>query len=275
MKMSRLLCLALALLLSLSLCGCAAAEDAALSVYFFSAGKADAILLSTENASVLIDCGEKGFGSTILSYLEERGIETLDCLIVTHFDQDHVGGAAKVIHNIKIGSVLQSNSPKDSEEYEKYLKALGDAGLEPVTVREEYRFTLDGVEFTVNPPLLDDYRKDDSNNSSLIVTVKYGETVLLFMGDAQTERLAEYLAASPVDCDLLKIPHHGGEDTQMARLIAETAPEYAIITCSAEEPDTTATLRALDAAGVPVYLTSEGAVLVVSDGTTLTVSYVK
>ena len=153
-------CCLLATVLLLSLCGCgtvaqtptAAQTDvspAPLAVYFFDAGKADAILLTTESAAVLIDCGEKGFGSTITDELAARGIAKLDLLIVTHFDQDHVGGAAKVIGTVEIGEVLQSNCPKDSGEYKKYVRALkkalndytqekgGGGGADPTNDKEE------------------------------------------------------------------------------------------------------------------------------------------
>ncbi|MBQ9617174.1 MAG: hypothetical protein IJR48_02320, partial [Oscillibacter sp.] len=53
-----------------------------LTVVCFQAGKADAFLLITPNSTVLIDCGEKGFGRTILAELEARGIEQLDCMII-------------------------------------------------------------------------------------------------------------------------------------------------------------------------------------------------
>ena len=272
-------CILLFILLFM-LCGCsspsafsASEAEPSLNVYFFAAGKADAILLTTENAAVLIDCGEKGFGQTILDYLSKQGIERLDYLIVTHFDQDHVGGAAKVINNFSIGTVLQSNRPKDSEEYEKYVKALESAGLEPVTVSETTDFSLDGVGISVDPPRKDNYKDDDSNNSSLVVTVTCGEKTLLFMGDAETERLTEYLSYTTLDCDLIKIPHHGGEDEQMDELIAATRPEYAVICCSDEEPDISATLSVLDRFGVQVFLTSEAPVMVTCDGKELTVSY--
>ena len=162
-----------------------------LEVCCFQAGKADALLLTTENHTVLIDCGVKGYGQTILDELAARGIDRIDYLIITHFDQDHVGGAAKVINNIEVGTALQSNCPKDSTEHEKYVKALNTAGIEPVTVTNVYEFVLDGVLFSVDPPRKSSYSEDDSNNSSLIVTVRNGDNVLLFMGDAQTERLEE------------------------------------------------------------------------------------
>ena len=273
----------LLLLLLLTMCGCSSSSGAAsaeekaesklsLDVYFFAAGKADAILLTTEKSAVLIDCGEKGFGQTILETLYEKKIDRIDYLIVTHFDQDHVGGAAKVINNFPIGTVLQSNCPRDSEEYEKYVKALGNAGLKPVTVSKTTDFTLDGVRFSVDPPRKDDYKNDDSNNSSLIVTVNCGEKTLLFMGDAERERLKEYLSYTTLDCDLIKIPHHGGEDSQMDELIAATKPEYAVICCSGEEPDISATRSVLESAGVQIFLTSHGPVTATCDGKELAVS---
>ena len=242
-----------------------------MEVYFFQAGKADATLLTTENYTVLIDCGVKGFGQTILDYLAEKEIDHIDYLIVTHFDQDHVGGAAKVINNIPVYNVLQNNSPKDSSEYEKYVKALTNAGIEPVTVTESYSFTLDGVSFTVDAAKALHFADDESNNSSLLVTVVNGENTFLFMGDAQTERLEEYLEGTVVDCDVLKVPHHGDEEILMEALVSAAKPELAVITSSDEEPEAASTTAVLDAAEIETYLTREGDILMVSDGTTISV----
>lgn len=267
----RRLALLLALALLLTACASSKKEDAPtaaaeLTVHFFDAGKADAILLTAADGAVLIDAGEKGFGKTILAYLEEHGVEKLDYLIVTHFDKDHVGGAAKVLNSIAVGTVLQSNSPKDSEEYEKYVKALDSAGIEPVTVRETYTFSLGGVQYTVDPPRRADYESDDSNNSSLIVSVVNGGDSFLFTGDAQTERLAEFLDAGGATCDVLKIPHHGGDEPLLSALLDAAKPAYAVVTSSASEPESAATVRALEDAGVRVLLTREGAVTFHSDG---------
>ena len=244
-----------------------------LTAYFFSAGKADAILLTTENAAVMIDCGGNGFGQTILAYLMVLRIDRIDYLIITHFDKDHIGGSAKIINNFPVDTVLQSTWPKDSSEYEKYLKALDKQDLEAVPVREIISFTLDGVVFTVDPPDREFYEKDNSNNSSLIVTAACGEKTLLFLGDAETERLIEYLNDAPVDCDLLKIPHHGREEVMMRELIAAVKPEYAVICCSDEEPDIDDTLRTLSDCGTDVFLTFEAPVIASCDGSSISVEY--
>lgn len=271
------LALLLALVLLLTACGAKKVPDAGgsaaeLTVQFFDAGKADAILLTTANSAVLIDAGEKGFGKTILAYLEDQGIEKLDYLIVTHFDQDHVGGAAKVINNIAVGAVLQSNRPKDSEEYEKYVKALNNAGIEPLTVRDAYAFTLDGVTYAVDPPRKNSYAEDESNNSSLIVSVTNGENRFLFTGDAQTERLAEFLDANDTAYDVLKLPHHGKDEPLMSALLESTGPAYAVITSSDDEPESATVVGELERTGVTVLLTREGAVTLRSDGNRIEVS---
>ena len=245
-----------------------------LTVVCFQAGKADAFLLITPNSTVLIDCGEKGFGRTILAELEARGIEQLDCMIITHFDQDHVGGAARIINNFPVSRILQSNSPKDSEEYEKYVKAVKSAGIEPETVRENLSFVLDGVSYTVNPPRKSNYNRDDSNNSSLIISVENGQNRLLFTGDAEDERLEEFLASGDCGtCDFLKMPHHGRWHEPLLLLVEATSPRYALITSSDEEPEDEETLELLETSGVETLLTRTGQVLVHSDGTTLTAEY--
>ena len=276
----------LALFLSLALvflAGCAAKETpsaaeeprSGLEVTVLDAGKADAILLTTPASAVLIDCGEKGYGEEILGVLAARGVEKLDLLIVTHFDRDHVGGAAKVIGGIPIARVLQSGRPGDSGAYRKYIRALEKASLSPETVRETLSFTLDGAEYTVEPPQREHYNRDESNNSSLIVTLVYGRTRLLFMGDAETARIAEYLASSPAPCDLVKLPHHGEKEKMLDALLAAVKPRYAVITCSAGAPEAASTAAALQTAGVESYPTRLGAVRIRSDGETLDVGYIR
>ena len=98
-----------------------------------------------------------------------------------------------------------------------------------------------------------------------------GENTFLFMGDAQTERLEEYLEGTVVDCDVLKVPHHGGEEILMEALIRAAKPELAVITSSDEEPEAASTTAVLDTAKIETYLTREGDILMVSDGTTISV----
>lgn len=242
-----------------------------LRVYCFAAGKADAILLYTDESAVLIDTGESGFGKEIAAKLEQLGISCLDYLIVTHFDQDHVGGAAKVLKSFPVKQVLQSDYPKDSDEYNNYVDALERASLTPTTVQETMTFSLDGVSYTVDPPKQETYSDQASNNSSLIISVGYGTRRFLFAGDAADARLQEFLAERNGSYDFLKVPYHGNYLQTLPAFFASVCPAYAVITCSEDEPEDDATMAAL--ADTEVFLTRIAPVLAESDGTSLTVQY--
>lgn len=258
--------------------GCAAQENIEadqLSVKFFNAGKADAILLYTDESAVLIDTGLDGFAPYILHTLNELDIQTLDTLILTHFDKDHIGSADEILESVEVGRVLVSDWPKDSDEYADLMAALETAGIESEVIfgDDQVSFMLDGAEYTVDGPDASDYDKDDSNNSSLIVTVQYGQTSFLLMGDAQNERIEEFLSQDSSEYDVLKVPYHGNYQKQLKNLIPSADPEYAVITCSASEGGEAKTLDLLEEYDVEVFLTSEGNVSIVSDGKNITASY--
>ena len=244
-------------------------ENTDLHVHCFSAGKADAFLLWTEDSAILIDCGEKGFGKEILSYCESQGIEKLDALILTHFDKDHVGGAAKVLKSMEVGAVYQSNFPKDSSEYENYLEALAEVGIDAVTVTSDRTLTIDGVAYAIDAPKQAEYAVDPSNNSSLIVRVSDGSCDLLFTGDAEDARLAEYLAEDPDGCDFLKVPYHGHWQELLPDLVGKLSPQIAVITSSEEIPEDAETVALLEEAGAQVLLTRESAWDLLCDGSTV------
>ncbi|MBR1863307.1 MAG: MBL fold metallo-hydrolase [Ruminococcus sp.] len=244
-----------------------------LIVYSFSLGKADAHLIYNSQFAVLIDCGEKGQGKEILDYMEENDIPSLDYLIITHFDKDHVGGAAKILKAGVVKNVLCSNYPKESEEYSSYREQLSKQGLEAVTVRESYRFSLGGAEFMADPPRAAEYPTDPSNNSSLIVSLFYGENALLFAGDAEDLRLAEFTAANEFDYDYLKVPYHGHFQERLREFLPDVRAESAVITSSDKEPEDSRTVELLENSGAEVFLTRTAAVRAVCDGRTVKVSY--
>ena len=245
-----------------------------LNAYFFEAGKADAVLLYTDESAVLIDTGEAGYGSEILSYMKEHGIESLDCLIITHFDKDHVGGAAQILDNTKVSRVLVSNSPKDSDEYTAFVRSLemNDLSAEVITGTDEEVFEIDGVLYSVDGPDEEEYDKDPSNNSSLITSVTYGSNSILLTGDAENDRIKEYLIAHSGDYDVLKVPYHGNYLKQLAKLVDAVTPETAVITCSEDEGGEEKTAAVLAAEDIETYYTYNGGVTVTSDGKDITVS---
>ncbi|SFC61695.1 Metal-dependent hydrolase, beta-lactamase superfamily II [Ruminococcus albus] len=244
-----------------------------LTIYSFKAGKADAELIYGDDWAVLIDCGEKGFGKEIVAYMEDNGIKKLDYLIITHFDKDHVGGAAKVLKTCEVGAVMQSNSPKESNEYENYLEALDNKGMTAQTVREKMTFTLGEAVFTVDPPAQEVYEKEPSNNSSLITEVTLGDVNMLFAGDAENDRLAEFTQNNNKTYRFVKVPYHGHWQKQLQPFAQSIKAEIAVITSSDEEPEDKQTVDLFKKCGAEVYTTKTDSVIVKCDGKNIAAAY--
>ena len=268
--MKKILCLVLlaaAMLLCMG-CGEPAAENA--RVTFFKAGKADAALVQAGEEVMLIDAGLAKKADKLTEALKALGVEKIDILVLTHFDRDHIGGAAEIIAGFDIGAVYQSNCPKDSEEYAAYLAALADARIEPVTVTGTKELKLGGLSVGINGPAQAEYKKDPGNNSSLIVTLTCGKNTVLFAGDAQDARLSEYLQGytRPAGALILKVPYHGHWQSMLPAFAQATCPEAAILSCSKNEPeeDEIAMTRSLfEELGAAVYRTCDGDITLTMD----------
>lgn len=242
-----------------------------LKIYFFNAGKADSCIIYNDDFAVMIDTGEKELGEEILTYLNDNNITKLDYLIITHFDKDHVGSASTVINSIEVDNVIQSNYPKESKVYNKYLSALENKGIEAVTLREDLEFNFGDAYFTINPPIEDVYSNNESNNSSLIVSLKYKNNSFLFMGDAENLRIKEYLSNNNDSYDFLKVPYHGHYQTTLDELFKVIKPKYSVITSSIEEMEDKTTLELLSNIESKTYLTRNGSILITSDGNTINI----
>lgn len=236
-----------------------------LNIYCFDAGKADACVISKGESHIMIDTGEENLSEEILAYFAKNNITSLDYLIITHFDKDHVGSAAAVIDSVDIKNVLQSNVPKESEYYDNYLNSLEAKGMEPLTISGDYGFEIGDLKFNVNGPAVI-YDKNESNNSSLITSLSFGDRSFIFMGDAQNDRLKDFISANTSSYDLVKIPYHGHYQKRLENLLESITPKYAVITSSEDEREDEETLELLDEFGVSCYLTREGDILISSDG---------
>lgn len=241
-----------------------------LSIYCFKIGKADSFVMQTENSVIVLDTGEEEDAEEIMEYLDGNNITYIDYLIISHFDKDHVGGAAEIIENYEIEHILQPDASEESDEYYNYISAMSTVGISPEIVDSTYTFTLDGADFMVLPPLSRSYQDDKDNNSSLVVSINHGENSFLFTGDAMDERINELLTYDGLEHTVLKMPHHGQYSDMLPALVEAVNPEYAIITSSDKNPEDDETLEILENVGAEVYITRNGDIKITSDGESLT-----
>ncbi|MCR4892399.1 MAG: MBL fold metallo-hydrolase [Lachnospiraceae bacterium] len=246
--------------------------DAPIIITCFNVGKGDAFLLATPNSAVLIDTGYKADGDDLVDYIKDKGIEKLDALIISHFDKDHVGGAAKVVKQIPVDMIFTTYKSNDDKRTKKFFEALDETGELPEIVTEKTYLTLDDIDYEISPPLRPHYPDKDDNNSSLLVRVSYGQSSMLFTGDAEDYRIQEILNEESLESTILKIPYHGEFQKSLPALVQAVSPKYAIITCSDEEPEDEETNLLLEQMGVESFLTRNGGIIITMDGEKVNIS---
>ena len=240
------------------------AVDPSLVVTFLNVGKADAIVLQSPGGAVMIDTGAASTAEDVVDALTDLGVSSLDALILSHFDQDHVGGAAAVLDGVPVKAVYVTYESKESDEIDAYHEALRRTGITPreLAVGSTLDLAVDTMDLHVIAPQASDYGENDtSNDSSLVVRLTCDGATMLFTGDIERARIDELLSSDEdLTCDLLKMPHHGGYEKNTDDLIAACAPTYAVITSSKSEKEDDETVDDLKSAGATCYLTRKGTV---------------
>lgn len=261
--------LGLLMVLLLSSCG---KKSNDLTVVFPKLGAADCAILMTEDHTVVIDAGEAEDADTILDVLSDYHRDTIDLLLISHYDKDHVGGAAELIDFLTVRRVIGSSYPKESEEYAAYQSALSQAGLTEEILGSPETVTIsDGFTLNICPPEQSEYAKDASNNASVAVAVQYRGTRMLFTGDAMEERTEELLSEFSGSFDLIKLPHHGRDKATAFALSDAFGNDHTayLVTSSKKEPEHK---RLAEVLSGPLYLTRDGTVTAVSDGSSVKIT---
>ena len=238
------------------------------NVSILKIGKADAIILKTENHAVIIDCGEEDDGKEII---KKFGDTKADYVIITHYDKDHVGGAAKVIENIKTDNIIVPDYDGTSIEYNNFINAAAAKNISLTRIKNTIRTVLDDVLIEISPSGKKTYDGND-NSFSIVVSATHGENTMLFAGDAEKDRLSELNSQGNLRHKFLKVPHHGRYNEESEKFLRNVEPEIAVITCSEKNPPDDKLLEILSSLSCTVYLTYNGDINVLSNGKTLSVS---
>lgn len=227
-----------------------------LEVTILDTGKSDCILIEMNHHNIMIDTGLDQNGEQILDTLSDKGIKQIDYLILTHLDKDHIGGADIILDETSVKHVIQPNYIKESNQYQEYINALSRHNITPLLLTENLDLVLDNSHLTLYPAQQSEY--EQSNDYSIITSLIYGDNSFLFAGDAESQRLTEFLNTSPATYKFLKVPHHGKYDDILPLFLDTIHPEYAVITCSDENIPNNRVISILNKIGTHILLTSDG-----------------
>ncbi len=188
-----------------------------LEIIAFDVQNADSFLIKTpENKYFMIDTGKAPYDSgnsqakiIMLKYLKDRGIKNLEGVIVTHFDNDHSGGAPDIISSTKT-KMLYLNSRNAETATAKKIFATAKKVNQKFVIAENNKEIYRKKDLTIKTFKANIKGKDESNGCSIITLLSYKDFDMLFMGDAGIEAFNKVKKDIPHNVEVLKVGHHGG-----------------------------------------------------------------
>lgn len=248
--------------------------EGTLEVHYIDVGQGDATLIKCGSHAMLIDGGNNNKGTTVQLYLKKQGVESLDYVIGTHPDADHIGGLDVIVYKYNCEKVIMPDYEKDTKTYQELVDVIHDKNMKityPV-VGEQY--ALGEAKFTIIAPNSNSYG-GNANDYSVAILLEYGKNRFLFTGDAEEASEMEMLSNGiELSADVYKVAHHGSRSASTQEFLNAVHPKYAVISCgegnSYGHPHAEV-LNRLRSMGVEVFRTDEqGSIIASSDGENIT-----
>ncbi|PBF34856.1 ComEC/Rec2 family competence protein [Clostridioides difficile] len=202
-----------------------------LSIHMIDVGQGDSILVQTPtNKNILIDGGDEDSENIIISYLRQKRIKTIDIIIATHPDSDHIGSLDNIIKKFNVNSIYMPEQSTDSEAYQNLINSCTDKNL---SIQHLYKNDVLNIDNNINIYVLSpSYIQEESNLNSIVFKLTFNDNSFLFMGDAEEENEKEILHSFKLNnINFIKIGHHGSNSSSSLEFIKKISPDIAAISC--------------------------------------------
>lgn len=242
-------------------------------MHFIDVGQALSVLVTCDGATLLYDGGNVADGSLVVSYLQSQGVQALDYVFCSHAHEDHVGGLAAVLAAFPAGQVFAPVTEAGTQCFADFVTKTQQRGLAVTVPAVGTVWQLGGATVQLLGPVK---QYDDTNDTSLVLRIDYGETSFLLTGDMESDAERDLLdSGANLDVDVLQVGHHGSETSTSYVFLNAVLPEMGIISVgegnSYGHPHEAALSRLRDA-GADTYRTDlMGTITVASDGASYTV----
>lgn len=239
-------------------------------ISFLDVGQGDAILIrSPEGRTALIDAG---LDRKVVDRIRERGVTSIDLVVVTHHHTDHYGGMDDVIEAFRPRYFLAAFTTHNTPMFVKLLRMVRDQNMTALASASSARkIQLGSVTLTVLPQPPENTKEE--NDNSIGIRVTHGALDVLLTGDSEENERAWWVKTCPEllrDCDVLKLAHHGSHNGTDAAWLDLVRPRVAVVSLgegnSYGHPHAE-TLELLERKGIPLLRTDQrGTITIRSDG---------
>ena len=242
-----------------------------MAVHFIDVGQGLAILVQSGGENLLYDGGNRSHADEVVQYLKNQQVETINYMISSHYDEDHLGGLVKCLDNFEVDHVLGSDYVHTSDLFNTFMNTATAHAIivEYPSVGDTYEFGTGS--FTVMAP---DGISQNSNDNSVVIRLVNGNNSFMFMGDAEETSEQDMISTGMnLDCDVLSLGHHGSASSTSWDLLEATSPSWAVISCGLNNTyghPAAETMGKLSDMDIPVFRTDDqGTVIALSDGNTI------
>lgn len=205
-----------------------------LEITFIDVAQGDSTLIRTSTGeTILIDGGEYDvYDSHLVPYLESAGISKINTAIATHYHSDHIGGIYELVEHGGAERLILPDY-EDTDNTKDKIVSIAEKNGTAVEYASEGDFITNGCQGleiqVIHPRKGGSDGSDFHNNSSLVLKITYGGSVFLVTGDIESRAEKEIVEAADVECDVLKVAHHGSSSSSSKRFLEEADPTYGII----------------------------------------------
>lgn len=256
-----------------------------LTATFISVGQGESTLLEFPGGTtMLIDAGGFSGGTfdvgeyVVGPYLLHRRVRTIDYLVLTHPEIDHIGGAEYILTHFRVKRVLTTERLMTDEAAAPLMERAAEKGVPVLMLDTESSPILIGnASVEILAPLPDIAADVSDNNASLVFRISYEDFSFLMTGDIETDAEGILIEApASLGADVLKIPHHGASDACSRKLLSNVHPLAAVISCgydnafSMPADDVLERIHETDASMFRTDL--DGAVILKTDGESMTIT---
>ena len=241
-------------------------------VHYIDVGQGNSILLESDGHYALIDAGEADQAKKIISYLQDKGVKTLDYVVGTHPHSDHIGGLSEIIKTFGVNNILMPKVSHNTKTFEDLLLTIQEKGLSIKAPDSGDKFALGSAQIQITSSSKD--HGDNLNNWSINLLFTYGSNRFYLGGDSEKEAESSVIASGlSLKADVLLINHHGSDTSSSAAFLTAVTPTYAVISVGKNNQYGHPSAKVLERLGnsnIIVYRTdTDGTIVATTNGQTI------
>jgi competence protein ComEC len=204
-----------------------------LTFAMLNVGQGDGIFIeSPTGTQIMLDVGPVRSVLGPLARIMSPFDRSIDAILITNPDADHIGGFVDILKNYKVGEVFESGTLTDSKTYQNLREEMKKKNIPDILVKKGMKLDIGGG--AVIDILFPDRDVSSwaTNDGSVVAKLTFGKTSVMLTGDASITTEEIILGENSAEAragTVLKVGHHGSRTSTGASFVQAVAPTYALI----------------------------------------------